>query len=397
MHCSTNRVTDLLGDEGCILDLGELFARFATVTDKRCARGKRYDLSTLLSIATLAKLAGCQHTAAIAAWAHLRRRALVRFFRLSRPSMPSLRTWNRVLGTALDVQELEQKLAAYLGSILPREPLDGYCCAAIDGKTLRGTIRAGHNGVHLMAIYLPAEGLVLAQTEIGAKANEISAAPGVFAQVDLEGLVITADAMFTQRHLCLQIVAGHGNYVLQVKENQPRLLDDIKTLFAPQTPIQGSGLIPTDFATATSKAKGHGRIETRTITVSGMLQAYSDWPHLAQVFQIESHIVQRTTGQDTRSVRYGITSLSTEQIKPHQLLALVRRHWGIESGLHYRRDVILGEDRCRVCTGEAPHVHAVLNNLIITLLHRRQAPSMAQSLRELSYQIERNLTLLDLP
>ena len=397
MHCNSNPETNLLAEEGYILDLNELFARFATLTDKRCARGKRYALSTLLSIALLAKLAGCQHTAAIAAWAQLRGRALVRFFRLGRPSMPSLRTWNRVLGTALDTQELEQKIAEYLASVLPRKPIDGYRCAAIDGKVLRGTIRAGHSGVHLLAIYLPTEGLVLAQTEIGAKANEISAAPGVLAQVELKGLVITGDAMFTQRQLCLQIVAAQGDYVLEVKENQPRLLADIKTLFAPQTPIPGSGPVPTDFSQATTKNKGHGRIERRTITVSSMLQEHSDWPQLAQVYRIESHITQTTTGTETHGVRYGITSLRADQITPKQLLALVRRHWGIESGLHYRRDVVLGEDRCRVCTGEAPHVHAVLNNLIVTLLHRRKATSMAQSLRALSYQIERGLIVYDLP
>lgn len=396
MHSSPNPVSDLLGDAGCVIDLGELFASFATLRDQRCARGRRYALATLLSIATLAKLAGCQHTAAIAAWARLRCRGLVRLLRLSRASMPSLRTWNRVLGTALDVEALEQTLVAYLGRVLSREPGDGYCCAALDGKALRGTFRLGH-GVHLLAIYLPAEGLVLAQAEIGIKANEISAAPGLLAQVDLEGLVITGDAMFTQRALCLQIVAGQGDYVLAVKENQPRLLAAIKTLFAPQVPLPGTGQVPTDFVRATSHNQGHGRLETRTITLSSMLQGYEDWPHLAQVFQIESHITQRSTGQVTHSLRYGITSLRAESTTPKQLLTLVRRHWGIESGLHYRRDVTLGEDRCRVRTGTAPRAHAALNNLIIGLLHRRVSPSLAQSLRELGYQIDRHLALLEFP
>jgi predicted transposase YbfD/YdcC len=311
--------------------------------------------------------------------------------------MPSLRTWNRVLGTALDVEALEQTLRAYLARILTREPGGGYCCAALDGKTLRGTFRLGRGGVHLLAIYLPAEGLVLAQAEMSAKANEISTAKGLLAQVDLTCLVITGDAMFTQRSLCLQITSGQGDYVLALKENQPRLLAAIQTLFAPQAPLPGAGRVPTDFTRATSHSKGHGRVETRTITLSSMLQGYDDWPGLAQVYRMESHIVQCSTGQLTRSIRYGITSLRSDQVQPRQLLSLVRGHLGIESGLHYRRDVTLGEDRCRVCTGTAPRVHAALNNLIIGLLHHRVSPSLAQSLRELSYQIERHLTLLDLP
>lgn len=397
MHSSADRWAVPVDDEGWVLDLGELFARFATLSDKRHARGRRYALATLLSIATLAKLAGCQHTAAIAAWARLRGRALARFLHLPRASMPSLRTWNRVLGTAVEVQALEATLVAYLEGVWAREPGDGYCCAALDGKTLRGTLRLGGGGVHLLAIYLPTEGLVLAQTEVETKANEISAAPGLLAQVRLAGLVITADAMFTQRSLALQIVSGQGDYVLAVKANQPRLLDAIQRLFAPQHPLPGTGRVPTDFTRATSHNRGHGRQETRTITCSSMLRSYDDWPDLAQVFQIESHTVRCATGEVTHSLRYGITSLRPDQIQPQQLASLVRRHWGIESGLHYRRDVILGEDRCRVRTGQAPRVHAALNNLIIGLLHRRASGSLAQSLREVACQIERRLASPCLP
>jgi predicted transposase YbfD/YdcC len=394
MDSSTKLQGDLLGEQGYILDLDELFARFSSLADKRHARGKRYDLAVLLMIATLAKLAGCQHTAAIADWARLRSQALARLFRLPRASMPSLSTWNRVFGQAVDVEELERIISDYLCSVVQREPLDGYCCAAIDGKTLRGTLRIGQRGVHLLAIYLPHEGLVLAQVEIDVKANEISAAPGVLAQADLTGLVITADAMFTQRYLCLQIVAAQADYIMQVKENQPRLLEDIKMLFTPRPPIPGSSQVPTDFSTATHKGKGHGRIEVRTITVSSMLQGYSEWPHLAQVFRIENLITQTTTGKKTQAVRYGITSLRADQIKPEQLLDLTRRHWGIESGLHYRRDVVLGEDRCRVSTGHAAHVHAALNNFVVAFLHHCQARSMAQSLRQTTYCIEHGLNRL---
>ena len=184
--------------------------------------------------------------------------------------MPSLSTWNRVFGYAMDLKERERLLSEYM-SHERREPQDGFCHVAIDGKVLRGTIQTGHRGVHLLAIYMPAEGLVLAQTEIGAKANEISAAPGMLAEIKLKGLVITGDAMFTQRHLCLQILAAGGDYVLEVKENQPRLLDDIQTLFVPQTPIPDAGPVPTDFTMAIATDKGHGRIERRTIAVSSIL------------------------------------------------------------------------------------------------------------------------------
>jgi hypothetical protein len=149
-----------------------------------------------------------------------------------------------------------------------------------------------------------------------------------------------------------------------------------------------------DFTTAQTIDKSHGRIEARTIAVSSLLQGYSDWPYLAQVFRLECHAIETSKGKATHAVRYGVTSLRTEQVNAQRLLVLARQHWRIESGLHYRRDVTLQEARGHVRTGHAPHVHAVLNNTILCFLHQRQAGNLAQSLREVSYRIERHLAAL---
>lgn len=104
--------------------------------------------------------------------------------------------------------------------------------------------------------------------------------------------------------------------------------------------------MPTDFRTARSVEKGHGRLEKRSITVSSLLAQYSSWPELAQVFKLES---QRTDalGRTETEVRYGVTSLPAHLASPQRLLALSRAHWGIENGLHYRRDATLHEDQAR--------------------------------------------------
>lgn len=103
-----------------------------------------------------------------------------------------------------------------------------------------------------------------------------------------------------------------------------------------------------------------------------MLNTYSDWPHLGQVYHLERVMTDLPTGKVTTEHHYGITSLTPDQADPARLLRLVRLHWQVENGLHYRRDVTLEEDACRVRTGQAAQVLATLNNVIVALLHHQQ-------------------------
>jgi hypothetical protein len=122
---------------------------------------------------------------------------------------------------------------------------------------------------------------------------------------------------------------------------------------------------------ASQVSKGHGRIEKRTIVVSTELNDYLEWPCVAQVFRIERTIWHEKFKGSTRQVVYGLTSLSSKEAPPEKLLSLVRNYWGIESGLHYRRDVTLREDATRLTVGGAGHMMATFNNLVvgICLLH----------------------------
>jgi len=102
-------------------------------------------------------------------------------------------------------------------------------------------------------------------------------------------------------------------------------------------------------------------------------------------------VTSLATGEETTHVRYGVTSLSAKRASPHELLTLVRQHWAIESGLHYRRDVTMGEDRIHARTGHAAHVHAILNNALIGLLHHHKPDNMARGIREMTFYIEHRL------
>lgn len=125
----------------------------------------------------------------------------------------------------------------------------------------------------------------------------------------------------------------------------------------------------------------HGRFETRTLTTSSLLQGYSDWPHLQQVFKYDCLMVDATSGQRTFTTTYGVTSLSAAQIDPKRLLRIVRGHWRIENGLHYRRDVLLREDRCGLRLPQLAYVFAILNNWVLGLVALRSGGNVAAAQR----------------
>jgi predicted transposase YbfD/YdcC len=173
-----------------------------------------------------------------------------------------------------------------------------------------------------------------------------------------------------------------------VKGNQATLRDDIRWLFEPLRP--GERASDYDWRTAQQVSKGHGRLEEREIVVSGALAQDSDWPGLAQVFQVT---VRRTDGRGktTTSVRYGVTSLPAAHASPARLLGLLRGHWGIEGGLHQRRDVTLGEDRGQVRTGQAPQVLACLNNVVVGLAAQARTSNLAAARRAFDYRFNQAL------
>jgi predicted transposase YbfD/YdcC len=149
---------------------------------------------------------------------------------------------------------------------------------------MRGTIPAGQTqGVHWLAAYLPEEGWVLLQIQVGAKENEVTVAPRLLKTLDLcdalhRRKIVTGDALLAQRELSIQIVEPGGEYVWTVKKNQADLYDDLATLFAPERVTKGFSVPQKEMRTAQTIEKSHGRLEVRTLTASRELKAYLGWP-----------------------------------------------------------------------------------------------------------------------
>lgn len=347
-------------------DVGSLYAQLCELQDKRKPKGLRYRLESILVIMILAKLCGEDNPSAIAEWAKHRTELLCEALQLERKTMPHHSTYRRIAEEVICVEELEQVLSEQWSS---KRFFGKQALLAIDGKVLRGTLDEEQKGVYLLAAYLPGEGLVLMEVEIAGKGSEIPAAPKLLKSIDLREKVVMGDAMHTQREVSIQIVEAGGDYIWLAKGNQPQIEQDIRLWFEPDpTPIPGQSYVPKDFETTQKVNKGHGRLEQRTLTVSSQLQDFLDWPYLQQVFKLERKFTFLKTNKVQEQVVYGFTSLSREKIAPPQLLTLIRSYWGIENGLHYRRDVTLHEDHTRMSKRNAARLMACLNNLVLALL-----------------------------
>lgn len=354
--------------EAKIIDLRHLMMHLKEVKDGRKRRGLRYPLEIILVLFILAKLCGQNKIYGIADWVQQQSEYLMGALGLKYKRLPHHSTYRRVLADEVEGDELERILGEYL-SQLPRQGQD--TVIAIDGKTVRGTITAEDPfGLHLLAAYLPGEGIVLMQMVVEKdKENEIGVAPKLLECLDLRQKVVIGDAMQTQRKLSIQIVAAEGDFVWIVKDNQANTRKAIEQLFAPEHPRPGFGCPPMDFRGAKTTEKQAGRLEERTLTVSSLLNDYLDWPHLGQVFKLERRFTYLSTGLVETEVQYGLTSLTAQEADPKRLLKIIRSEWGIENGLHYRRDVTFQEDQTRLTVKRMGRVMATINNLVISLIN----------------------------
>src|SRR2546425_3553951 len=290
----------------------------------------------------------------------------------------------------VDRDDLEAKLGTWAESIVgstPPAPSAGEAAVALDGKTLRGSRKQGAPGVHLLSALSHHVGLTLAQQAVDAKTNEITQVETVLRQIVLQDRVVTMDTLLTQRHVAQTIVDEGGDYVMVVKENQPQLPADIAFVFT--LPPAGDRQ-----ETARTVDIGHGRIEQRNVTTSEALVGYSEWPGLAQVFELGRYVMFQKTGKERVEVVYGVTSLSPARATPERLLALVRGQWQIENKSHWVRDVTFDEDRSQVRCGNIPQVMAALRNTAIGLLRWAGHTNIAAACRRLAAQPVQALALI---
>jgi predicted transposase YbfD/YdcC len=185
--------------------------------------------------------------------------------------------------------------------------------------------------------------------------------------------------------LCQKIVSRGGDYIMVVKGNQPQLQQDLQLLYRqlPAGEVLGH---------ASSHDKHGGRVEMRQIWSSTALVGYLDWPGAKQVGLIHRRVEHK--GVPREQWVFLVTSLSPTRANASRILAINRRHWRIENSLHWVRDVVMGEDACRVRSGSAPQVLAAMRNTVIGLLHRAGVKCIASAQRKLTWDPSKALRLI---
>jgi predicted transposase YbfD/YdcC len=353
----------------CVFGVSEpnlLLRRLAEMKDPRDRRGRRFPLSALLLVALCATAAGFGGYRAMAQWASTA--GLSELRRLGLPSRgsfglvptPGADTLGRVLA-AVRPGDLEVLLR--LGEVALE-------VVAVDGKALRGS-RSGESAAVMVIGAMAQDGSLVAQQRVAGKSNEIPALAPLLSVLDLEGVVVTADALHTQVGTAKVLVEEMGaHFVLAVKRNQPTLWEACRS-------------IPWEKVSAVHRQSevAHGRRETRVVQVV----TWTDlaFPHVRQVARVTRHRTDRATGKRTRETVYLVTDLSAQQASPQVLGWYARCHWGIENKIHYVRDVTLGEDASRIRTGHGPQNNATLRSVAMNRL-RKTGSSIADAMRHLA-------------
>jgi predicted transposase YbfD/YdcC len=336
--------------------------------DPRTGNAALHDFHDLLTIALCAVLAGGENATDMAEFAKAKEPFLRGFLQLHN-GLPSHDTFSRLF-RLLDPEKFGAAFQRFMAAF--SENCQGV--VAIDGKVLRRSYdkARGKSALHMVSAWGCEQRMVLAQVATDEKSNEITAVPKLLALLSLRNTVVTVDALNCQRAIAQQIVDQGGNFALALKDNQKTLHNDVRLFFDdPAT---------RDLTTARTVDADHGRIETRTATVStdvDWLQEGHEWPGLAAIGKVER--IRETSDKTSRETAYYLLSAT---LPPERFLEVVRSHWGVENRLHWRLDVVMNEDQQRARSDNGPHNLAVLRHMALNVMQKDPAKGSLRGKRK---------------
>jgi predicted transposase YbfD/YdcC len=356
--------------------LDEVVGYFDELEDPRSTVNRQHPLVSVVVIALMAVLAGAGGPTAIARWASMKEEFLVKW--LSLPNgIPRKDVFRRVLALlkpgafqACFVNWLQSLRAKAAQANDVTQPV-----LAIDGKTARRSHdrRKGLGALHAVSVWASEFGLSLGQVACAEKSNEITAIPELLRLVDIQGAIITIDAMGTQKAIAGQIIAAKADYVLALKGNQDTLHQATINYIYEQYENDFAGI---DARQLVTKDKGHGREETRYyfhMPAPASLPGLELWKGLKSIGVVVSHCLR--DGKETVEKRYYLSSLA---VGVKRFAHAVRSHWSIENACHWSLDVTYREDESRIRDEHLRENFAWLNRLTLSLL--KQHPDQRTSI-----------------
>lgn len=333
---------------------------FEDLTDPRRREGK-YPLINIVVMALCAVLSGADDFVSIANWAKTKRDWLANFLEMS-AGVPSHDRFNAILGS-IKPAEFEKCLLRWITAL--HEITDGQVIA-IDGKTLRRSFdRASSKAaIHMVSAWATANHISLGQVITDAKSNEITAIPKLLATLEISGCLITIDAMGCQKNIARQIATSGADYLLAVKDNQPKLHDAIRDFFMEHSENDYKLI---SIRRHETHEKEHGRTDDRYYWIAKLPDDFpfkAQWPNLKAIGMAVRH-TDRKRGKADGDVRYYIAS---RYMSGKKFAESSRSHWGIENSLHWQLDVTFGEDQSRIRKGHADANFSLLRRTSLSLL-----------------------------
>jgi predicted transposase YbfD/YdcC len=334
--------------------MNSIMEHFENLVDPRMDRKKLHKLFDIIFITISAVICGNDTWEDIAEWAEIREDWLKTILELPH-GIPSHDTINRVI-SLLDPESFQSCFVSWVQSVATISEGD---VISIDGKRLCNSGSGGSkNIVHMVSAWSNANEMVLAQRKVDDKSNEITAIPDVLQMLYIKGCLVTIDAMGCQKVIAKAITDKEADYILAVKENQERLLDDIKEAFSEEK----------KFEQVTHTNLGHGRIEKRTCAIiknTEWVCKEADWSKLKTLIRLESERTIKATGKVEKQVRYYISSKDATAVVFNNA---IREHWGIENKLHWTLDVAFDEDKSNKRAGNAAENFSYISRIALNLL-----------------------------
>jgi len=345
--------------------LGSIVKYFEALPDPRHHRNRKHLLADVITIAVCGVIVGCDGPSSMRIWAMAKEAWLKEFLELPN-GIPSRDCIRRVL-TALKPEAFQECFASWIASLV-RDGATGTGLVAIDGKTLRRSHdqRNGLGPLHLVSAWASENGLSLGQVATEEKSNEITVIPELIERIDVRGAIVTIDAMGCQKDIAEKIVEAQGDYVLAVKDNQPKLHEAIQEVFSDR---RQTDLLKRPHRQHQTTDHGHGRKDERYYVLAKLPEDFPlkhQWPGLKAI-GMAVRTTHRPDGTTTGDVRYFISSAF---LSGKRFAAAVRGHWSIENSLHWVLDVTFDEDRGRTRKRRIANNLSWLRRFAISLLRR---------------------------
>jgi len=349
---------------------------FTEIPDPR-RNNARHKLVDILTIALFAVICGADGWAAVAQYGRAKRAWLKTFLELPH-GIPAHDTFTDIFAK-LQPEAFARRFMQWMQSLVQ---LSGGKLVAIDGKSIRRSFEHSWDKsgmAHMVSAFVQANHLVLAQVKTEGKGQELSAIEQLLNLLELDGAVVTIDALGCQKPIAQQILAAHGQYLLQVKDNQPTLHAKLQATFNDLILHQFAG-VPHDYFIQTDG--GHGRIETRRVWVCwevGLLGDVAEsWPGLKSLIVVEC---RREMGGHTSTERHYYISSLDRRTKAKRLAGYIRGHWSVENNLHWQLDVSFREDERRIRKGYGAENFSRLCRIALNLLKNQKTQTVGIAIK----------------